>query len=267
MRCLELRWLGIHPTIELEVAYFDRIRGPGRHMLPLPVALARSLARRLTALLAARVDAADDRVDLVSIEDDSIESGVVLAHPACEVCAKRDRLSQTVTDRHRWSKTPHRAAPSAACVLERYSSGPVPLAQITPAEGSRVAMRSPLLHVAVARFALPEPETVTGAQSNWSHGSSAESLQGAEQRAVVEALERYCGLSRPLDSLWSTYDSISAHAIRPTDLPLFSPSQYRQSDFPFKRFRPDRPLRWSVRLESHRASTCASADLRGLVRL
>jgi ribosomal protein S12 methylthiotransferase accessory factor len=121
---------------------------------------------------------------------------------------------------------------------------PCGLARLAPSPSFPPGGRRRLLEIAVARFALPETETVSGGQTNWVHGTAAAHVD-AEAIAVIEALERYSGLGPPTRAVRVSYRSVANYAVLPTDLPLFSEAQYRQPGFPYRPFDPDEELWWS----------------------
>jgi len=124
--------------------------------------------------------------------------------------------------------------------IETVALPPV-LMSLPPSEGGVTG--SPSLVAKVGQFAVPLVEKLT-ADSTGICGGLEATDRLARLVAIVEGLERYCGLfSRP-PHVVAPYRDVSGHAILPSELPLFSEAQYRQSDFPFRRFHPDEPLSW-----------------------
>lgn len=68
----------------------------------------------------------------------------------------------------------------------------------------------------------------------------------SEWTAVLEGLERYCGLAprgkRPI--LQDSYCNIADQAIQPTQVGLYTEAQYAQPEFPFEPFDPLQPISW-----------------------
>ncbi|GAV12995.1 TOMM precursor leader peptide-binding protein [Paenibacillus sp. NAIST15-1] len=68
----------------------------------------------------------------------------------------------------------------------------------------------------------------------------------SEMTAILEGLERYCGLS-PHGKRSVVHDSflnVQHHALNPFRVGLYAKDQYERSDFPFKSFDPERPIDW-----------------------
>lgn len=68
----------------------------------------------------------------------------------------------------------------------------------------------------------------------------------SETTAILEGLERYCGLS-PLGKRTVIHDSFSNlgdRALNPIEVGVHAPEQYAQPNFPFKAFNPDHPINW-----------------------
>ncbi len=68
----------------------------------------------------------------------------------------------------------------------------------------------------------------------------------AELTAMLEALERYCGLA-PRGKRTGVRDSfrkLAADALNPATVGLHRPDQYARPDFPFQPYHPDRELDW-----------------------
>ncbi|WP_339162708.1 TOMM precursor leader peptide-binding protein [Siminovitchia sp. FSL W7-1587] len=68
----------------------------------------------------------------------------------------------------------------------------------------------------------------------------------SECTAILEGLERHCGLS-PLGKRTVIHDSfrhLEDRALNPIKVGVHSQEQYAQSDFPFKAFHPDQPINW-----------------------
>jgi ribosomal protein S12 methylthiotransferase accessory factor len=77
-------------------------------------------------------------------------------------------------------------------------------------------------------------------------GGHSFSYAESELTAILEGLERHCGMS-PRGKRSVTCDSfnhVADHALDPSKLGLYSNEQYMQSDFPFEPFDPDLPIVW-----------------------
>jgi ribosomal protein S12 methylthiotransferase accessory factor len=68
----------------------------------------------------------------------------------------------------------------------------------------------------------------------------------AELTAILEALERYCGLMPrgKRTVVRGTFRNLAANALDPATVGLHAPEQYTRPDFPFKPYHPDRELDW-----------------------
>ncbi|KJB88128.1 bacteriocin biosynthesis protein SagD [Paenibacillus sp. E194] len=72
------------------------------------------------------------------------------------------------------------------------------------------------------------------------------SYADSEMTAILEGLERYCGLS-PRGKRSVVHDSflnVQHHALDPLRVGLHAKEQYERSDFPLKSFEPERPIDW-----------------------
>ncbi len=68
----------------------------------------------------------------------------------------------------------------------------------------------------------------------------------SELTAILEGLERYCGLS-PRGKRTVVYDSfqnLKEHALNPMKVGVHEKGQYARPGFPFKPFNPNRPMNW-----------------------
>lgn len=72
------------------------------------------------------------------------------------------------------------------------------------------------------------------------------SYADSELTAILEGLERYCGLS-PRGKRTAVYDSyrnLKDRALDPVKVGVHGKEQYERPDFPFRPFDPDQPVRW-----------------------
>lgn len=72
------------------------------------------------------------------------------------------------------------------------------------------------------------------------------SYEDSELTAILEALERYCGMEPhgKRNVIHDSYRNLADQALDPVNVGLHSEEQYARSDFPFKPFDPDRPIDW-----------------------
>ena len=163
-------------------------------------------------------------------------------HPLCDVCGQQDRIQPRLEDAD-WHE-PEVPLRGMRGQLAPLAADRIGLAELSPM-GLHVPVRaSGRPEVALARFAIPQPGRVGGEQSNWCHGCAWET-EDAEAMAIIEAVERYCGLSPAPPGVVAPYESVAHEAILPTDLPLYSEAQYALDGFPYRPFRPDASLRWT----------------------
>jgi ribosomal protein S12 methylthiotransferase accessory factor len=243
LHCFELRWLGLSPCIELERAYLRHTRSS-----PLPVVTAENAKLYASSVVDTIVrrlcedQARSCRIALVSPEFEQIRETVLEPHPHCSCCSKHGARKKERLSAGTWDDLP-----KSLSKIGRDLDGVVGLPCGLAVTSSRIAgMRAGggLPHVAVCRFAFPEPAAITGMQDNWSH-AAADDPYDARTLAIVEALERYSGLMPPKSSLWGTFSRLRSTALLPTDLPLFSAHEYAQPGFPFEPFDPQRRIRWN----------------------
>jgi ribosomal protein S12 methylthiotransferase accessory factor len=251
-RCFERRWLGLSPSIALERAYLDFLRRGGWQDEQLAAAEIERLAESTVAIIADYVPTAnaDNRIAVIHRETIEVSEGYVVRSPWCEACAAHGGhlhdtgRAEAASLEAQWVEPPKAFAEFAGKVrtLSKWPCGFAALA--SPPKGRATLDDPRLLKLAVARFALPEPESVDGKQNNWSHGA-ADTADTAEILAITEAIERYAGLSPMPADITASYAAVAADALLPTTLPLFSPAQYQAPNFPFQPFDPQRPLNWT----------------------
>jgi len=68
----------------------------------------------------------------------------------------------------------------------------------------------------------------------------------SEQTAILEGLERYCGISPrgKQTVIHDCYRHLSDHALNPEEVGVYSADQYALADFPFVPFDPELPMNW-----------------------
>jgi ribosomal protein S12 methylthiotransferase accessory factor len=243
-RCLELRWLGISPSIACERAYLDHLRGGGsrdeaacftdnNHTAEFAVTV---VSRWLSA------PRMENRVVIAPFGGDPPVETWIERHPLCDICGERDRAQARLEDVD-WHE-PEVALRGLRSRLARLTADRFGLAALTPLRSQVTSRTSGRPVVALARFAIPEPRRVGGEQDNWCHGCAWET-EDAEAVAIIEALERYCGLSPAPSAVVAPYECVADEAILPTELPLYSDAQYAIDGFPYRPFRRDESLRWT----------------------
>ncbi|UVI33399.1 TOMM precursor leader peptide-binding protein [Paenibacillus spongiae] len=72
------------------------------------------------------------------------------------------------------------------------------------------------------------------------------SYADSEMTAILEGLERYCGLSPhgKRTAVHDSYHNVRSQALDPLRVGIHAKEQYERSDFPFKPFDPERPIDW-----------------------
>lgn len=77
-------------------------------------------------------------------------------------------------------------------------------------------------------------------------GGRAHSYAESELTAILEGLERYCGLSPrgKRTVIQDSFCNLADQALNPIKTGIYSQEQYSQPDFPFEPFDPDRPMNW-----------------------
>ncbi|MGG2092072.1 TOMM precursor leader peptide-binding protein [Bacillus sp. S13(2024)] len=68
----------------------------------------------------------------------------------------------------------------------------------------------------------------------------------SELTAILEGLERYCGLEPrgKRTVIQDTFRNLAHQALNPLEVGVHAKEQYMQPNFPFKPFHPDRPMNW-----------------------
>lgn len=77
-------------------------------------------------------------------------------------------------------------------------------------------------------------------------GSRSFSYAESEMTAILEGLERYCGITprRKRTVIYDSYNQLAEHALDPAKVGLYAKEQYAHPDFPFEPFDPDLPMDW-----------------------
>jgi ribosomal protein S12 methylthiotransferase accessory factor len=72
------------------------------------------------------------------------------------------------------------------------------------------------------------------------------SYADSELTAILEGLERYCGLapSGTRTVIYDSYNNLVEQALNPVQVGVHTEEQYARSDFPFQAFDPDRSINW-----------------------
>ncbi|MDM5155095.1 TOMM precursor leader peptide-binding protein [Bacillus sp. DX1.1] len=72
------------------------------------------------------------------------------------------------------------------------------------------------------------------------------SYEESELTAILEGLERYCGLEPrgKQTVIHDTFYNLADQALNPLDVGIHAKEKYMQPNFPFKLFHPDRPMNW-----------------------
>jgi ribosomal protein S12 methylthiotransferase accessory factor len=237
-RCLERRWLGLSSTVALERRYLGRRASDELLISDAPTAA--EIAAFARPFVAEILSASKPllNVSLQAWEIDPPFNGLLEPWPHCNACG---------------SNAPANAAPNwqepalgLGALMQHLApivDHPFGLATSLPPNDS-APHHEDLPHIALSRFAFPEPEVVFGGQQNWAHGA-AERSEDARTLALVEALERYNGLSPPHACVWASYAEVADRALRPDALPLFSKQQYAKPNFPFTPFDEEQPIKWA----------------------
>jgi ribosomal protein S12 methylthiotransferase accessory factor len=239
--CLELRWLGISQSVELERRFFEHLRrGAWEEEARASVATPEWVLGATLPALARRLATKDgERVLTTSFADAVQTERPLVRHALCDVCGQSRGMSSTPAA---WTDSP---VPLSVLgpALERFADDRFGIGPVEPTPPEKQPSEPGLPHIALSRFAFPRPAEVRGKQTNWSHGAAG-TPEDARTLATVEALERYSGLMPPLEGLVAAYEAVSDEALFPPELPLYSPAQYRRPGFPCEPFQAARPLRW-----------------------
>ncbi len=68
----------------------------------------------------------------------------------------------------------------------------------------------------------------------------------SELTAILEGLERYCGLEPrgKRTKVYDSYENVKDQALNPQSVGVHETEQYQRPGFPFEKFDPDRPMKW-----------------------
>ncbi len=247
-RCFELRWLGISPSAALERRYLSLLRQDHANIEVEDRDRAARLAERVVPLLARQACdlEAPTTVWMLSTDEDTIHEGRLEAHPLCEVCGGGESRCglRGAADAAAWneaSRDLRQVAWNIAGLRDRY----VGIAAVVPSPpGHKFDPSCGLPAIALSRYAVPQPDLITSDQPNLAHGSG-DSEEAARTVALMEAIERYCGLFPPQPDVICSFAHLNGTALMPTALPLFSTAQYARPGFPYRPFESDMTLGWT----------------------
>ncbi|MBI4815945.1 MAG: TOMM precursor leader peptide-binding protein [Deltaproteobacteria bacterium] len=255
--CFELRWLAIRTMVELESAFFERLRRGAwredealtRAWLPWLVGSICASIPRIDGLSGGEtesvvgVNSAHSRrrnVAIVDMSSGDLSWHPIVAHGLCPVCGRS--RPKSVVDIDSWRDHPLSISELRA-KLEGLADERLGVVSVEPTPTERLPARAGLPHLVLTRFSFPRPAEVLGRQTNFTHGSDPDP-EKASTIALVEAIERYVGLTPPIVDIVAPYSQLGSTAILPTELPLFSDAQYDRPGFPYVRFDPNQPMRW-----------------------
>ena len=247
-RCFELRWLGISPSAALERQYLNLLRQGRANIEVKDRESAARLAERVVPLLARQACnlEAPATVWMLSSDEDTIHEARLEAHPRCEVYGgggfRRGVGGATgAAAWHEAGRDLREVAGNIASLVDRY----VGVAAVVPSPlGHKFDPASGLPAIILSRYAAPQPDLITSDQPNLAHGSG-DSQDSARTVALMEAIERYCGLFPPQPDIICSFAHLDGTALLPTELPLFSTAQYARPGFPYCPFEPDLTLGWT----------------------
>ena len=85
-----------------------------------------------------------------------------------------------------------------------------------------------------------------GKEEEEGEGGRTNNYHISELTAILEGLERYCGLEPrgKRTMIYDSYNNLKNDALNPILVGVHSDEQYKQPNFPFQKFDPDRPIKW-----------------------
>ena len=248
-RCFEMRWLGISPSVALERRYLSLLSSGHADIEVEGGDDAARLADSVVPLLArqARRPEAATTVWLLSRDEGTTHEARLEVHPRCDVCggsAEFLRGASRRLDTASWHEAGRDLGEVSGRIAELVDPYLGVAAPVRSSPGHNIGPASGYPAIVLCRYSMPQPDLIASSQANFTHGSG-ESEEVARAVAVVEAIERYCGLFPPQPDIISSFADLDGAALLPTELPLFSPAQYARPDFPYRPFEPDLVLGWT----------------------
>jgi ribosomal protein S12 methylthiotransferase accessory factor len=236
--CFERRWLGLADAVRIERTFFVAA-ARGRMRGRIPDAAADLIAPFvLQAITTWRRQHRWGQVTILDLVSGVRSQHLLTPHPRCR-CGRGASLPKSAPSDPPRPRGAHVATPDSP--LGRLLDdrlGIVGRVRLEPG-------KSPTdIVTATARFALPDPELVTGVNWNTSAGIANDASR-AVLLAAMEGVERYCALSGRAACV-AAYTHVADRAIDPRQLPLFDHRQYALPDFPHRPFDPKRPIAWVV---------------------
>jgi len=202
--------------------------------------MAHLIAKECRKLLQGSRSRLEERMLFVDMNTLACTSHFFLPDPLCSVCG---RLPEDTAERARISLKPSpkiggksyrsRSLEELARFLEHdyldIKSGFL--------NGKMLDFVSPFADVSVNLPMLDQDEVTAGRTHCY---------EDSKLTAIMEGLERYCGMAprgkRP--AIRDSYANLTAHALHPATVGLYSKEQYELPHFPFKPFHPDEPINW-----------------------
>ncbi len=245
--CFVLRWLGMARSIPSELAYFRWLREGAWELETLSdvesLALSRHTLRVAAGYLSGSLQAGS--VSFINVQTGEAKSTRLVPHPACPICRTGVVRPEARTQWSGWqSARPGPRIEELAARLEEVVSDHIGLVgRIEPADIPSTVAGAVHLASRAGQFALPRVDGIKTDKVN-----SCAGLQRTEELAglvaIVEGVERYCGVFPIEAEVSAPYSQVADVAMLPTSLPLFSEAQYAQPAFPFQKFNRDQPLSW-----------------------
>lgn len=182
----------------------------------------------------------EEKVCLINLKDLKSSWHSFLSVPSCSVCSRIPEDSSTLA-RISLKPSPKVSSDSFRCrSLEELDKVLVKdyLDQRTGLlNGKMVNLVPPFADVSV-NLPMFDGDEATAGRTN--------SYAVSEMTAILEGLERYCGI-QPRGKqtvVYDSYNSLKDHALDPTSVGVHDKEQYERVGFPFKEFDPDHPMNW-----------------------
>jgi ribosomal protein S12 methylthiotransferase accessory factor len=182
----------------------------------------------------------DDRIFLIHLQTFRSSAHFFLPDPLCPICS---RLPEDSPERARID-----LRPSPKISADRYRCRPMDeLKDVLASEyldartgflnGKMIDLVSPFADASINLPLFTGDEACAGRTHSYAE---------SEMTAILEGLERYCGLS-PRGKRTVVHDSfnnLQDWALDPLRVGVHAKEQYDRTDFPFRPFDPDRPIDW-----------------------
>jgi ribosomal protein S12 methylthiotransferase accessory factor len=202
--------------------------------------MAHLIAMETQRVLEGRSALTEDRLFLINMKTLKNSSHFFLSDPLCPICSQLPDDSKAAAQISLQS-SPKISADSYRCrALDELKNVLVK---------DYLDHRTGLMNGKMHHFVLPFADVVVNMPlfvGDEGVAGRTHSYEISELTAILEGLERYCGIEPrgKRTTIHDSYRNLEEIALNPEKVGVHAKEQYARPDFPFKPFHPDRPMNW-----------------------